>query len=406
MSLRCHKTRDRLRIGVAVLGAVLMHRAETAPSLKVCVDETNPTASMDLGVARAALGTQGYTVDSVPFVGHGKQADDGFPIRRFATMAKSECALIMGFPVDVTDPHLPPDVKSTRAYASTGFVLVERAGTPSKALTELAAGSEVGIAELDTWAGLLYASHPNIVMHVYPADADMLADLEHRNIAAGLTWQPYFEAYEKKHASRARLVARALPDAHMNWNLVALYAAGSEDVAGAFGNGIGALRDGGKLKPLIEPYRAAIVLDDSARTSAAGARTDTHRQCGESARKAKKHAPPALYTEDQATRGATSYYQNCAMCHGPRMDGQAGGFPGPALKGEDFADPSYDFHVDEIFRFVAVLMPAATPGSLSHETNVNIMAFILKENGYPAGRTELTYDGAMKSRVPIRYYGD
>ena len=88
------------------------------------------------------------------------------------------------------------------------------------------------------------------------------------------------------------------------------------------------------------------------------------------------------------------------------MDGQIGGYPGPALKGAAFADPSYDFHVDEIFRFVAKLMPAATPGSLSDEQNVDIMAYILKQNGYPAGHTELTYDGALRSRVPIRYYGD
>lgn len=40
-----------------------------------------------------------------------------------------------------------------------------------------------------------------------------------------------------------------------------------------------------------------------------------------------------------------------------------------------------------------------------NEQNVNIMAYVLKQNGYPAGTTELTYDGAMKSKVSIRYYG-
>jgi hypothetical protein len=51
-------------------------------------------------------------------------------------------------------------------------------------------------------------------------------------------------------------------------------------------------------------------------------------------------------------------------------------------------------------------MPAATPGSLPDDLYVEIMAFILQQNGYPAGSTELTYDAADKSNVPMRYYGD
>ena len=113
----------------------------------------------------------------------------------------------------------------------------------------------------------------------------------------------------------------------------------------------------------------------------------------------------ALYTEEQATKGSLSYYQNCSMCHGPLLDGQFGGYSGPALKGPEFADPSYDFHVSDIFNFVAKLMPPGTPGSLTHEQDVQIMAFLLQQNGYPAGTQELTYEIAEKSRIPLRYYG-
>jgi hypothetical protein len=51
-------------------------------------------------------------------------------------------------------------------------------------------------------------------------------------------------------------------------------------------------------------------------------------------------------------------------------------------------------------------MPAGTPGSLSPEQDVEIMSFILQQNGYPAGEQELTYEQASKSKVPIRYYGN
>ena len=113
---------------------------------------------------------------------------------------------------------------------------------------------------------------------------------------------------------------------------------------------------------------------------------------------------PALYTEEQATKGALAYYKNCAMCHAPMLEGQSAGYSGPALKGAEFADPSYDFHLSDIFNFVAKLMPAATPGSLTHEQDVQIMAFILQQNGYPAGSKELVYEEAEKSKVAIRYY--
>ena len=36
--------------------------------------------------------------------------------------------------------------------------------------------------------------------------------------------------------------------------------------------------------------------------------------------------------------GELDYYQNCAMCHGPLLEGQLGGYSGPALKGEVWFD--------------------------------------------------------------------
>src|ERR1700752_459909 len=163
------------RLAACIFGAVLMHRAEAAPVLNVCVDQASPTSAMDARVARAVAKTQGYKVQLVSFVGYGR-GGDGLPLSRFAKMAQSECQLVMGFPVDTSDPKLPPNVEATSAYASTGFVLVRRGSSNTGSLSELPKGSEVGIAQLDTYAGLLYSAHPNIVMHVYRTDSLMLAD--------------------------------------------------------------------------------------------------------------------------------------------------------------------------------------------------------------------------------------
>ena len=351
---------------------------------------------MDVRVARAVAKTQGYSVKLVSFVGYGK-GGDGFPPGRFAKLAQSECQLIMGFPIDVSHPNLPPDVEATSPYVSTGFVLIRRGGSAKMSLGELPAGSEVGIAQLDTYAGLLFSTHPNIVMHVYPKDSLMLAELDAKHLAAGVAWQPSIELYEATHPARRSLSVVVLPGEHMVWNLVALYVPQSQDAANAFDRGLYELQSKGRLQRLIEPYNQPPRRCRSARGAMAGAAVAARRRmgcepgpadpgCRLTGKPKSKHTKvPALYTADQAAKGALAYYQNCAMCHGPLLDGQSGGYSGPALKGAEFADPSYDFHLSDIFNFVAKLMPAATPGSLTHEQDVQIMAFILQQNGYPSG---------------------
>jgi polar amino acid transport system substrate-binding protein len=410
------KRKHKVLIAAMTLGAVFTHPAETA-ELKVCIDQANPTAAMDLRVVRAAARTQGYSVNLHSFEGYGK-GGDGLPVRRFAKMAQSDCELIMGFPVDVSHPNLPPNVEATSAYASTGFVLIRRGGSAKLPLSELPRGSEVGIVQLDTYAGLLFGTHPNIAMHVYPKDSLMLADLQAKHIAAALAWQPSFEIYESGHPDHPALRLEILPGAHMLWNLVALYVPQSQGAANLFDKGLYELQSKRQLAPLIKPYgqaAAAGAAHTAARWPAAHlqhaiARSEDQGRllqvADTSGNANKKRAKiPALYTAEQAEQGALAYYQNCAMCHGPLLDGQPGGYSGPALKGPDFADPSYDFHVSDIFNFVAKLMPSATPGSLTREQDVKIMAFILQQNGYPPGNQPLVYETAEKSKIPLRYYG-
>jgi polar amino acid transport system substrate-binding protein len=233
-----------------------------------------------------------------------------------------------------------------------------------------------------------------------------------------VAWQPSIAFYENRHHAGRRLSIAVMPGEHMLWNLVALYVPQSQDAANVFDKGLYDLQSSGQLQRLIEPYRqaaAAGAARTSARWPAARLRpavawntnpgsliqvSDTGARP-----KGKRSRVPALYTADQATKGALTYVQSCAMCHGPLLDGQSGGYSGPALKGPEFADPSYDFHLSDIFNFVSKLMPATTPGSLTHEQDVEVMAFILQQNGYPPGSNELVYENAEKSRVPIRYYG-
>jgi polar amino acid transport system substrate-binding protein len=417
MSSRSRKGRAAAYAVIALLGAVLTHRAE-AGVVSACVDSASPTGTIDARVARAALRSQGAELHIVSYVGVGK-GGDGFPIGKFARMANSDCELILGFPIDVGDPHLPPDVQATHAYARTGFVLVRGVEQRAHKLEDFPRGSEVGIAQLDTYAGVLFSEHPNIVMHVYPDDAQMIADVTKRKITAALAWQPSLQRLPP--VTMSRVTTEPLPGRHMRWDLVALYAGAAQQQAVLFDQGLKVLRQHNQLATLIRPYQDA--GDPTPAASTSGVASPSSMRARAALRHESRDAsfrivrrtvktgnacgaklPPAIYTQEQAEQGAKVYAQNCAACHGPQLQGQPGGFTGPALRGADFADPSYKFHVSDIFNFVSKLMPAPSPGSLTQEEDVQVMSFLLQQNGYPAGGHELTYAQAEHSKIPLRFY--
>jgi len=101
---------------------------------------------------------------------------------------------------------------------------------------------------------------------------------------------------------------------------------------------------------------------------------------------------PALFTADQATAGAAVYAQSCAACHGQQLEGVAA----PALKGSVFGEmaTAQSLTVDALLDVITNTMPQSDPGSLKPEDNAAVTAYILQQNGYPAGSTPLAKGGA------------
>jgi cytochrome c len=92
-----------------------------------------------------------------------------------------------------------------------------------------------------------------------------------------------------------------------------------------------------------------------------------------------------VYTDAQAERGSTQYLQHCAMCHGANL---AGTFEIPPLVGR-FIPYFAGSTLDVLFDYTSTAMPLDHPGSLEPSVNADILAFILKTNGLPAGPKEL-----------------
>ena len=91
-----------------------------------------------------------------------------------------------------------------------------------------------------------------------------------------------------------------------------------------------------------------------------------------------------VYTEAQATRATGVFGASCAGCHALTPDGNR------PLSGEEFWQSHTQKSVTELLTYISKNMPNGNGGSLSAEAYNDIVALILKSNGFPAGLTELT----------------
>lgn len=97
---------------------------------------------------------------------------------------------------------------------------------------------------------------------------------------------------------------------------------------------------------------------------------------------------PAIYTAKQAQAGAAVFANSCALCHGTAMQGGVG----PALKGDAFHQmvTTQSLTAANLLTVVSLTMPQEAPASLTPEQYNQVVAYILQQNGYPAGNTPLT----------------
>jgi len=99
---------------------------------------------------------------------------------------------------------------------------------------------------------------------------------------------------------------------------------------------------------------------------------------------------PALYNAAQANAGGQIFAQQCATCHGAQMEGGAG----PALRGTPFHQlaQAQNLNAQSLLTVVSQTMPQDNPASLPPAQYKALVAYILQQNGYPAGGAELSAD--------------
>jgi mono/diheme cytochrome c family protein len=105
-----------------------------------------------------------------------------------------------------------------------------------------------------------------------------------------------------------------------------------------------------------------------------------------------------VYTDDQAARGQASYNQACAHCHAADMLGEQSA---PALAGQPFSARWTDTTLDEMLQVIRRTMPQEAPDTLGTQAYVDIISYMLKVNGSPAGDAELPADESRLRAIAV-----
>ena len=115
---------------------------------------------------------------------------------------------------------------------------------------------------------------------------------------------------------------------------------------------------------------------------------------------ARRSTWEGIYTSAQAERGKASYSSNCSRCHGEGLEGRDEIAP---LKDSHFMSNWEGQSLADLVQRVRSTMPLDRPGTLSSASATDIVAYLMQQNGLPAGNTELPSDFGADSDIRIDY---
>jgi mono/diheme cytochrome c family protein len=109
---------------------------------------------------------------------------------------------------------------------------------------------------------------------------------------------------------------------------------------------------------------------------------------------------PVSFTEQQAAQGKAAYEHNCMDCHGTTMDN--GEFGGAPLRGAYFKNKWGNGSVANLYAYTKTKMPPDRPGTLSDKVYADLVAHLLRANGYEPGGRELPTDPSVQQSMSLK----
>jgi cytochrome c5 len=106
---------------------------------------------------------------------------------------------------------------------------------------------------------------------------------------------------------------------------------------------------------------------------------------------AAKSTLEGVYTSEQAARGEKTYGMNClGGCHNKASH-----------SGTAFKQNWAGHQLKELYERIKDTMPDDNPGMLSATESIDVVSYMLKTNGSPAGKTELAPDKDALGKIKI-----
>ena len=105
-----------------------------------------------------------------------------------------------------------------------------------------------------------------------------------------------------------------------------------------------------------------------------------------------------VFNKEQLERGRTVYNALCARCHGETL---GGGENSPALVDEVFFTIWGGKTLGDLVEYTRTTMPSDGPGKISRKRCIDIAAYVLSANGFPAGDNELPTELDALNQITI-----
>ena len=108
----------------------------------------------------------------------------------------------------------------------------------------------------------------------------------------------------------------------------------------------------------------------------------------------EKTAAQGVYTSAQATRGEKTFDTHCVTCH------RDPGGTAPVLAGDRFVRAFGDASLQTLFTTIKTTMPRQAPATLTDAEYTDIVAHLLRLNGFADGMSELALADLARIKIP------
>ena len=154
------------------------------------------------------------------------------------------------------------------------------------------------------------------------------------------------------------------------------------------------------MKSLRRIFSATVLATTTACASAGGSGAPASTDAGVVSAPEAAPSPPtasasaaassATFSAAQADRGRDAFRAGCTECH----------------DSSQFSDARFDRRwnrrsAGSLYSFIQTSMPETAPGSLSPQQAVELVAYIMRMNGFEPGAGELTADRAVLDQISL-----